>query len=144
MFPLWITHHMQSRELKMHDIIDLMVIFNVLVNEWPLKAHQINDQTSRCPPAPLIGWQFTGLQADTMLQTAAVALQQGHIDLWVSVWGGLQSVYSALTVQKAYEKGGNIQPCFHLRDSKNPSITVNCEKRCFLNCTVCPSFVTLV
>lgn len=49
------THHMQSRELKMRDIIDLMVIFNVLVNEWPLNAHQINDQISRRPPAPLIG-----------------------------------------------------------------------------------------
>lgn len=46
------THHMQSRELKMYDIIDLMVIFNVLVNEWPLKAHQINNQISRHQPAP--------------------------------------------------------------------------------------------
>lgn len=99
------TLHMQSRELKMHDIIDLMAIFNILVNEWPLKAHQINDQISRRPPAPLIGWQLTGLQADTMLQTAAVALQQGHIDLWVSVWGGpvcLLCTYSA----KCMRKGG--------------------------------------
>lgn len=110
----------------MHDIIDLMVIFNVLVNEWPLNAHQISDQISRRPPAPLIGWQLTGLQAAPMLQTAALALQQGHIDLWVNVWGGLQSVYSALTVQKAWEKGKNTQPCFHLRDSKNPSIIVTC------------------
>lgn len=110
----------------MHDTNDLMAIFKVSVNEWPLKAHQINDRISRRPPAVPIGWQLTGLQADTMLQTAAAALQQGHIDLWVSVWGGLQSVYSALTVQNAWEKGENTQPCFHLRDSKNPSITVTC------------------